>query len=34
MPDAVFPNNWISTDTDNSVLIYNMHDDDRNEEKS
>ncbi|KRX03453.1 hypothetical protein PPERSA_02832 [Pseudocohnilembus persalinus] len=33
MPDAVFPNNWISTDTDNAILLYQMMAKNRNYEK-
>lgn len=33
MPDAVFPNNWFSTETDNSITLYPMMAENRADEK-
>ncbi len=34
LPDAVFPNNWISTDTEGNVILYPMYAKNRSMEKN
>ena len=33
LPDAVFPNNWISTDSQGNIILYPMYAKSRNKEK-